>query len=76
MLIIMAESLQKPKFQVFIPLCLKAAGVVQLVAREEIPEGPGSRHLTGPAPHSAHCHQRSTLTCVFSLYSVFLLNVF
>lgn len=39
-------------------LCLKAAGVVQLAPWEEISEGSGPRHLSGPASHCAHCYQR------------------
>lgn len=40
------------------PVSVKAAGVVQPAAGEEVSEGPGSRHLTGPASHRAHCDQR------------------
>lgn len=39
-------------------LRVKAAAVIQPAAREEVSEGPGSRHLTGPASHRAHRDQR------------------
>lgn len=39
-------------------LYVKAAAVIQPAPWEEVSEGPGSGHLTGPTSHCAHCHQR------------------
>lgn len=65
---------------VWLCLCwlrLQAAAVVQPAAWEEVPEGPGSGHLTGPASHRAHCDQRyfihSTLSDLSSIDSPFML---
>lgn len=49
-------------------LCLQEAGVVQPAPWEEVFEGPGSGHLTGPASHCAHCHQRYFILLSFFSY--------